>query len=151
MGDESRLLLERQEGRVARNERVRDFFRSAERVDGEPDPVMLAGREAFLAALADDFNTPRAMAELYDLVAEGNKRPLVGAHTAAAELLDLLGLGSLAVVDEPVDEDAQRLVREREEARAGRDFDRADRLRDELAARGYAVRDTPQGPKLVRR
>ena len=143
--------VEALEQAVARNERVRDFFRSAERVDGEPDPAVLAGREAFLAALADDFNTPRAMAEVYGLVAEGNKRPLAGAHAAIAELLDVLGLGSLAAVDEPRDAEADRLVREREEARAARDFDRADRLRDELAARGYAVRDTPQGPKLVRR
>jgi cysteinyl-tRNA synthetase len=143
--------VEALEQAVARNERVRDFFRSAERVDGEPDPAVLAGREAFLAALADDFNTPRAMAQVYGLVAEGNKRPLAGAHAAIAELLDVLGLGSLAAVDEPRDVEADRLVREREEARAARDFDRADRLRDELAARGYAVRDTPQGPKLVRR
>jgi cysteinyl-tRNA synthetase len=120
-------------------------------VDGEPDPAVLAGREAFLAALADDFNTPRAMAEIYDLVTEGNKRPLAGAHAAIAELLYALGLASLAAVDEPRDAEADRLVREREEARAARDFDRADRLRDELAARGYAVRDTPQGPKLVPR
>jgi cysteinyl-tRNA synthetase len=135
----------------ARNERVRDFFRSPQRLDGEPDPIVVAGRESFREALADDFNTPRAMAAIYDLVTEGNKRPLGGAHGAVAELLDVLGLGGLAAVDAPVDEEAERLAREREEARAARDFDRADRLRDEIAARGYAVRDTPQGPKLVRR
>jgi cysteinyl-tRNA synthetase len=135
----------------ARNERVRDFFRSAERIGGEPDPVVAAGREAFLAALADDFNTPRAMAEIYDVVTEGNKRPLAGAQATVAELLDILGLGSLAAVDEPVDAEAERLAREREEARAARDFDRADRLREEIAARGYTVRDTPEGPRLVRR
>jgi cysteinyl-tRNA synthetase len=42
-------------------------------------------------------------------------------------------------------------LREREEAREARDFDRADRLRDELADRGYEVRDTPEGARLVRR
>ena len=40
---------------------------------------------------------------------------------------------------------------EREDARADRDFEHADRLRDRLASRGYEVRDTPQGPRLVRR
>jgi cysteinyl-tRNA synthetase len=39
----------------------------------------------------------------------------------------------------------------RERARAGRDFERADRLRDELASRGFEVRDTPDGPRLVKR
>jgi cysteinyl-tRNA synthetase len=136
---------------VARNERVRDFFRSAARVDDEPDPVVNAGREEFLAALADDFNTPRALAAIYELIGEGNKRPLAGAHGTVAELLDILGLGSLAAVDEPIDPEAERLAREREEARAARDFDRADRLRDEIAERGYAVRDTPEGPQLVPR
>jgi cysteinyl-tRNA synthetase len=143
--------VEALEQAAARNERVRDFFRSAARVDGDVDPVVAAGREAFLAALADDFNTPRAMAAIYDLVSEGNRRPLAGAHAAVAELLDVLGLGSLAAVEEPIDPDAERLAREREEARAARDFDRADRLRDEIASRGYTVRDTPQGPRLVRR
>jgi cysteinyl-tRNA synthetase len=143
--------VEALEQAAARNERVRDFFRSAERIDGEPDAAVDAGREAFVAALADDFNTPRAMAAIYDLVSEGNRRPLAGAHETVAELLDVVGLGALAAADEPIDPDAERLAREREEARAARDFDRADRLRDEIAARGYVVRDTPQGPKLVRR
>jgi cysteinyl-tRNA synthetase len=38
----------------------------------------------------------------------------------------------------------------RERARAERDFEQADRIRDELASRGYEVRDTPDGPRLVR-
>ena len=43
------------------------------------------------------------------------------------------------------DAEAQRLLEEREQARAERDFARADALRDELAARGWEVRDTPEG------
>ena len=42
-------------------------------------------------------------------------------------------------------------IQEREEARAERDFERADRLRDELAGRGWEVRDGPDGARLVRR
>ena len=48
-------------------------------------------------------------------------------------------------------EEAERLLREREEARAAGDFELADRRRDELAALGFEVRDTPEGPRLVRR
>jgi len=136
---------------AARNERVRDFFRSAERVDGEADPVVTTLREAFLDALADDFNTPRAMAELYDLVSEGNKRALRGAHQAMREMLAIVGLDSLADVESATDPEAEKLAREREAARAGRDFERADRLRDEIADLGYVVRDTPDGPRLVPR
>jgi cysteinyl-tRNA synthetase len=135
----------------ARNERVRDFFRSAERLDGERDPAVTALREGFLEALADDFNTPRAMAELYDLVTEGNKRPLRGAHTAMIEMLEIVGLGSLARVEEAGDPEAERLARDREEARTTGDFERADRLRDEIVALGFTIRDTPDGPRLVPR
>jgi cysteinyl-tRNA synthetase len=53
-------------------------------------------------------------------------------------------------VDE-IDPEAERLMEAREQARAGRDFRRADQIRDELSSRGYQVRDTPEGPRLVRR
>jgi len=110
-----------------------------------------ARREGFMEALADDFNTPRAMAELYELVAEGNRRPVRSAHAALEAMLAVVGLGGLARVEAAVDPEAERLAREREEARAARDFERADRLRDEIAALGFAVRDTPDGPRLVPR
>jgi cysteinyl-tRNA synthetase len=135
----------------ARNQRIRDFFREAEREDGEPDPVVAEIREAFLTALADDFNTPRAMAAVYDLVTEGHKRaPLRGAHRVMEELLEIVGLESLAGVDE-ADPHAERLLAERDAARAARDYERADGLRDELAELGYDVRDGPDGGRLVRR
>jgi cysteinyl-tRNA synthetase len=108
-------------------------------------------REAFLDALADDFNTPRAMAALYDLVAEAHRRPLAGAHAAVAELLAIVGLESLAEAEEQADPEAQALLAERERARSDGDFDRADELRDRLAQRGWEVRDTPGGARLVRR
>jgi cysteinyl-tRNA synthetase len=136
---------------VARNERVRDFFRDAPRVDGDPDPVVERTREAFFEALADDFNTPKAMAELYDLVTEGHKRPLAGAHEAMEEMLRVVGLERLAAPEARPDPDAERLLEEREAARAERDFARADRIRTELTELGWEVRDTPEGARLVRR
>ncbi len=137
---------------AARNERVRNFFRAAEQVEGDPDPVVVKLRERFLDALADDFNTPRAMAALYDLVTEGHKRPLAGAHPALAWMLELVGLQTLATsAGEAPDAEVEGLMQEREAARAARDFELADRIREQLASRGYEVRDTPQGPRLVRR
>jgi cysteinyl-tRNA synthetase len=135
----------------ASNERVRDFFRAAERVEGEPDEAVVERREAFFDALADDFSTPRAMATVFDLIAEGNRRPLAGAHAALEEMLDVLGLASLAGSDAVEDPEAEGLLAEREEARAAGDFARADRLRDELAERGFDVRDTSDGARLVPR
>ncbi len=139
------------EAAAARNERVRNFFRAAERVEGDPDSRVIALREAFVDALANDFNTPRAMAELYDLVSEANKRPLAGAHDAVTGMLEIVGLEKLAAAGAAPDAEAEGLMQEREAARAERDFELADTIRDQLASRGYEVRDTPQGPRLVRR
>jgi cysteinyl-tRNA synthetase len=135
----------------ARNERLRDFFRGVERADGPEDPVVAETREAFLSALADDFNTPRAIAALYELVAEGHRRPVAGAHEALEELLEIVGLESLARTEEVVDAEAEELLAERERARAERDFERADRIRDQLDERGWEVRDTSDGARLVRK
>jgi cysteinyl-tRNA synthetase len=130
-------------------ERIRNYAREAPA--GDPDEFVSARREQFLDALADDFNTPRAIAAVFELVAEGNRRELPGARGALEELLPLLGLEALLEADEPADSEAERLLAERESARSERDFERADRIRDELAQRGWEVRDTAGGARLVRR
>jgi cysteinyl-tRNA synthetase len=133
----------------ARLERIRNFLR-AEAVPGD-DEFVAERREAFLDALCDDFNTPRALGALFELIAEANRRPLPGARDAVVEMLPLLGLEALAAEEDGGDEEAERLLAEREAARVERDFERADRLRDELAERGWEVRDGPEGARLVRR
>jgi cysteinyl-tRNA synthetase len=107
--------------------------------------------EAFREALADDFNTPRAMAEVFELVAEANRADeLPGASVAVAEMLELVGLASLSQSSEGEgDERAAELMVEREAARAAKDFARADAIRDELAVLGWEVRDSAEGPRLV--
>jgi cysteinyl-tRNA synthetase len=121
-------------------------------VDGPPDPRVSVAVEAFMAALRDDFNTPRAMAEVFDLITEGNKRAVPGAHQALEDLLDVVGLRGLAGGEpELADPEARRLLAEREEARAAREFERADRIRERLGALGWEVRDTQAGPRLVKR
>jgi cysteinyl-tRNA synthetase len=96
-------------------------------------------REAVADALDDDFNTPRALALLFDAPPE--------ASGTVAEVLGVLGLGSLA--EEPTaPPELMAKARERDEARAARDFARADALRDEIEAAGWEVRDTPDGTAL---
>jgi len=104
---------------------------------------------AFRDALADDFNTPRAMAEVFELVAEANRDELPGAPEALLEMLELVGLESLAEVEDAGDAEAEELLAEREEARAAKDFGRADEIRDRLAELGWEVRDGAEGAKLV--
>ncbi|HWP33690.1 MAG TPA: cysteine--tRNA ligase, partial [Solirubrobacterales bacterium] len=150
---------------VAQVERLRNFFRkhSVERDPGEAPPEQQRGGsvgtspdprlEAFKEALADDFNTPKAMAEAFELVGEANRGEVLGdeAAEALAEVLELVGLSSLAQPDQgaEADAEAQTLMDEREAARAEKDFERADEIRERLAELGWEVRDLAEGAKLV--
>ena len=132
-------------------DRVRELRR---RLDpAAPAPGIDEYAERFFDALADDFNTPQARAVLFDWVAEANRRLDAGETLGPGrlgEMLYALGLeGLLEAGDEEVPEELRRLARERDAARAARDFERADAIREELAAAGWQIRDTPDGAKLV--
>ena len=133
----------------ARIDRIHNYVRDAP--SGEPDEFLQDRRQAFLDALADDFNTPQAFAVLFEIVAEGNTRALPGAREVLGELLPLLGLDSLLAGEEEAPPEAQQLLAEREEARKAKDFERADALRDQLAEMGWEVRDEAGGARLVKR
>jgi cysteinyl-tRNA synthetase len=129
--------------------RVKTFREAGRRlVRGASPDELRSHRDAFFAALADDFNTPEALAAAHAWVNEANKREGVG-DGDLREMLGVLGLGNLLDPDEGAPEELVALAEEREQARAARDFATADRLRDELRAAGWEVRDGPAGPELV--
>src|SRR5215207_7237382 len=140
------------------DERLEEAVRSAARIreagrrlgPGESPEELARLRDAFFDALADDFNTARALAALYDWIREANRRDGEVGGSHLREMLDVLGLASLldAGGDGPPAEAAE-LAERREAARGARDWAEADRLRDELRAMGWEVRDGPQGPELV--
>jgi cysteinyl-tRNA synthetase len=110
-------------------------------------------RERFLEALADDFNTPEALAVVAAWEREANRSPsqTVGAEDLR-EMLDVLGLAALLDRDDTPPPDDVIVMRDaRERAREARDFAEADRLRDRLRELGWEVRDGADGPELVAR
>jgi cysteinyl-tRNA synthetase len=120
-----------------------------------PSPEALdAHVERFFDALADDFNTPEARSALFDWAGEANRRIDAGEPVGPGrlrEMLHALGLETLAdAPDEQAPPEVVELAERRRAARDARDFELADRLRDELAERGWEVRDTPGGAALVR-
>ena len=134
---------------LARVARVRDAARGL--VDGPSPPEMRPLRDAFFAALADDFNTAAALGALFEWINERHKRrdEPVG-RADLVEMLSVLGLQNLAEHGSEAGAEEQELLEEREAARAAGNYAAADRLRDELRARGWEVRDGPDGPELVR-
>ena len=131
---------------------------SEDRPDDVSLPAVLAGaRAAFAAALEDDLNVSAALAATFDLVRELNGRVAArtlsdsDARRGAAALRELDSvLGVLDATPEELDAALAAMLDARAEARAARDWARSDRLRDELAAAGITVEDTPDGQRWRR-
>ena len=118
----------------SRAEGLREVFRNP----SEPAPA--DSWERFEAALDDDFSTPGALALMHEW----------RDHELLRRALDVFGLAGLAEHEEAPD-DVHELARARGEARAAKDFAKADELRAEIEAAGWEVRDDPGGYRLVPR
>ena len=116
-----------------------------------PSPAALEPyRDAFFAALRNDFNTAEALASLYGWIREANRSEEAVGNAHLVEMLDVLGLVGLIAAEEGAPPEAVALAEQRETARREKNWAEADRLRDELRALGWEVRDGPDGPELVR-
>ena len=114
-------------------------------------------RQKFIEAMDDDLNTADAISVVFELIKQVNSYVKDGCSKEFAErslfvLNELTGvLGLLRDKDEgTLDEEIDRLVAERQDARSNRDFKRADEIRDILKAKGIILKDTPQGVQIIR-
>jgi cysteinyl-tRNA synthetase len=130
-------------------ERLDALFRRAAASSSLPDAPSL---ERFRFAMDDDFDTTHALAVVFETRNEANRLiddgrdveagPLV---EAVRKMLDVLGLVRGDDTPGSNDDEIDALVRERDEARAARDFARADVIRDQLTALGIKLEDTSNG------
>ncbi len=110
----------------------------------------------FKEAMDDDLNTAEAIGVIFEYIRDINLMFEAGKDARSAKealealdrVLDVLGL----VPDEDViPDDILALVQQRQQARKERDFAKADALRDQLAALGYELKDTPEGVRISKR
>jgi cysteinyl-tRNA synthetase len=131
----------------AARDTVRNVRELGRRLAAGPSPERLAGvRERFFAALADDFNTPRAL----EAIAEWRRGIADGEGSDdLREMLGILGLANLLDAEAAAPPEVEALAEARGRAREAKDFAESDRLRDQIAAAGWTVRDVPEGWELV--
>ncbi len=160
-------LMEQSENSMARMHNAVSSLRHLEKkgADGplteEEDAALKAfqkHRSSFEAAMDDDLNTADAITAVFELIRDINVKTAGGATKEFAslcrkmlqELAGVLGLLLEEDGEDEIPEEIRQLAAERQEARAARNYARADEIRDILKEKGYAVKDTPQGMDIVR-
>ncbi|WP_294837520.1 cysteine--tRNA ligase [uncultured Eubacterium sp.] len=115
-------------------------------------------KEQFINSMDDDLNTADGIAAVFDLVSDINTKIInkdVSKNVCqkAADMFDEL-TGVLGLVynrkSNDINDDIEKLIEERQQARANKDWATADRIRDELKAQGITLKDTPQGVTWIK-
>jgi cysteinyl-tRNA synthetase len=169
--DYSEEILEEKRRSYERLERLYRQLSGSTESSALSDRLAEELRERFDRAMRDDFNTPEAIAAVFDAVSragqeiaarKGAEKEFASLREALEEVLAVLGFdlsreGEAEVdglrvryLDEP-EENVLRRVAERARARKERDFATADRIRDELHSEGWEIEDTAEGPVINRR
>jgi len=132
-------------------ERLKNAVRPASAASVGSTIDVSPAKAQFVEAMDDDFNTPRALAAMFELAREINRgkdegADVLGAQDTLRELSGVLGIS----LDETAETSGagpfvQMLVNVRTELRAARQFDIADSIRDRLSELGVTIEDTPEG------
>jgi len=142
--------------------RLQDFYRRVKEYNGDgPDDLaaeIARALRAFGAALDDDLGIAEALAAVFDLVRDGNRAMDRGDLSKAGrgnlqEALDSIDriLDVMNPLETKLDAEIEALITDREAARGAGEFARADEIRDQLAAMGIELEDTPAGTRWRRK
>lgn len=155
----SRDLMEESKTGLERLRNCARDLKSAMSGNGEGGDIESLGKykDKYIECMDDDLNTAGAIGAIFEFVRDVNTQLKAGASKAYAEaaykLLDEMTsvLGVLRTgVEEDVDAELQALIDARQAARKAKDWATADKIRDELAAKGITLKDTPQGVQIIR-
>ena len=118
-------------------------------------------RDKFIKAMDDDLNTADAISVIFELISDINNKikksvskefaqKCLGLLLELANVLGILEKNNQEDTESITDDKIRRLIDERQEARASKDFKRADEIRDELKLKGITLKDTPQGVQIIK-
>ena len=161
----SREMIEQAKASLDRLYTARDHYlfllqNANEGEMGEKEQALLekvnASREGFDAAMDDDLNTADAMGKMFELVREANveldenspKQAISAVLDALNEMAGVFGILTRKADDG--DEKIKALIEARAKARAEKNWAESDRLRDEITALGYVLKDTKQGQQVTK-
>ena len=148
-------------GRISNCVRNADFVLSGGNLagDAEADKILAdavnSATESFKAHMDDDLNSADAITDIFNLVRQVNtsaqegKVSAEGLKQARDKIVELTGvLGILLDLEDEIPEEITELANKRAEAKKAKDYAEADRIRDEIQAKGYTVKDVPGGFKI---
>ena len=120
--------------------------------EGEAPDWAKAHLDDFTAAVNDDLNMPKAFAALFELVRDTNAHgggPVLGVFKRMDEVLGVIFFGKAEKAEVPAE--IQALLDQRAEARKAKNWAESDRLRDEIAAAGWLVKDSREGQSVTKK
>ena len=108
--------------------------------------------QLFYAAIAEDLNTAKALALVWEHIKTLNKATLIEADKILGlGLAEVRPMQKLQISHTDLPEGVRELLKTREAARAKKDFAKSDEIRAEIESAGYVLKDTPEGPQITKK
>jgi len=135
--------------------RINDFIFSLKNVKGKDDNKKIEGlikktKQKFESAMDNDLNVPKALAVIFDFIRGVNKEDI--SRNNAKGVISLVEsfdkVFGILKKDEKVPEGIKKLAEQREKARKEKDWEKADKIRDEIKKKGYVIEDSDTGARI---
>ncbi|MBS3172205.1 cysteine--tRNA ligase [Candidatus Woesearchaeota archaeon] len=130
--------------------RIQEFVLNAKESKKEIDKELLEStKEDFIEYMDNDFDTPKALAVIFNFIRESNKQGNgKNAYDLIIDLDKILGLNLDKLKKDKIPEKVKEMVKQREKARNDKDWIKADKLRDAIKELGFIIEDSEKGQKI---